>query len=70
MHLFLWLPTTCIFLFLRVKQRLAPRDSTLENSNSMTLVVRGVVELFRLAKREDELHQEFLPSQFPMMTQP
>jgi hypothetical protein len=31
-----------------------------QNAHSMTLAVRGVVELFRLAKREKELHREIL----------
>ena len=31
-----------------------------QNSHSMTLAVRGIVELFRLAKREHELHREIL----------
>ncbi|KAK5561981.1 hypothetical protein LTR43_012424, partial [Exophiala xenobiotica] len=31
-----------------------------QNAHSMTLAVRGVVELFRLVKREQELHQEIL----------
>ena len=29
-----------------------------QNAHSMTLAVRGIVELFRLVKREKELHQE------------
>jgi hypothetical protein len=31
-----------------------------QNAHSMTLAVRGVVELFRLVKRETELHREIL----------
>ncbi len=31
-----------------------------QNAHSMTLAVRGVVELFRLVKREKELHREIL----------
>jgi len=31
-----------------------------QNAHSMTLAVRGVVELFRLVKREQELHREIL----------
>lgn len=31
-----------------------------QNAHSMTLAVRGIVELFRLAKRVDELHREIL----------
>ena len=31
-----------------------------QNSHSMTLAIRGIVELFRLAKREHELHKEIL----------
>lgn len=31
-----------------------------QNAHSMTLVVRGIVELFRLVKRENEIHREIL----------
>ncbi len=31
-----------------------------QNAHSMTLAVRGIVELFRLVKREEELHREIL----------
>ena len=31
-----------------------------QNTHSMTLAVRGIVELFRLANRENELHRELL----------
>src|SRR5258708_36113513 len=31
-----------------------------QNAHSMTLAVRGIVEFFRLAKRENELHREIL----------
>jgi hypothetical protein len=31
-----------------------------QNTHSMTLAVRGIVELFKLAKRENELHRELL----------
>ncbi|ELR03485.1 hypothetical protein VC83_00157 [Pseudogymnoascus destructans] len=31
-----------------------------QNAHSMTIAVRGVVELFRLVKRENELHREIL----------
>jgi hypothetical protein len=31
-----------------------------QNAHSMTLAVRGVVELFRLVGREKELHREIL----------
>jgi hypothetical protein len=31
-----------------------------QNAHNMTLAVRGVVELFRLVGRENELHQEIL----------
>ncbi len=31
-----------------------------QNAHSMTLAVRGIVELFRLVKREKELHREIL----------
>ncbi len=31
-----------------------------QNAHSMTLAVRGIVELFKLAKREKELHRELL----------
>ncbi|KAH8744172.1 hypothetical protein BGZ57DRAFT_1020191 [Hyaloscypha finlandica] len=33
---------------------------TYENAHSMTMAVRGIVELFRLIKREKELHREIL----------
>jgi len=33
-----------------------------QNAHSMTLAVRGVVELFRLEKREKEFHRESSPS--------
>jgi hypothetical protein len=35
-----------------------------QNAHSMTLAVRGVVELFRLVKREQELHREILGFSF------
>lgn len=35
-----------------------------QNAHSMTLAVRGVVELFRLVKREKELHREILAFSF------
>lgn len=31
-----------------------------QNAHSMTLAVRGIVELFKLGKREKELHRELL----------
>lgn len=31
-----------------------------QNANSMTVAIRGVVELFRLVKREDQLHRKIL----------
>jgi hypothetical protein len=31
-----------------------------QNAHSMTLAIRGVMELFRLMKREKELHREIL----------
>ncbi|ELR01981.1 hypothetical protein GMDG_05150 [Pseudogymnoascus destructans 20631-21] len=31
-----------------------------QNAHSMTMAVRGIVELFRLVKREEELHREIL----------
>ena len=31
-----------------------------QNAHSMTLIIRGIVELFRLVKREKELHREIL----------
>jgi hypothetical protein len=35
-------------------------DADRQNAHSMTLIVRGVVELFRIIKREKELHREIL----------
>jgi hypothetical protein len=49
------------FLTCEVKCGAAALDvADRQNAHSMTLAVRGVVELFRLAKREKELHQEIL----------
>jgi hypothetical protein len=49
------------FLTCEVKCGAAALDvSDRQNAHSMTLAVRGVVELFRLVKREKELHQEIL----------
>jgi len=31
-----------------------------QNAYSMTMAVRGIIELFRLVKRENELYQEIL----------
>jgi hypothetical protein len=31
-----------------------------QNTHSMTIVVRGIIELFRLMKREKELYREIL----------
>jgi hypothetical protein len=39
-----------------------------QNAHSMTLAVRGIVELFRLVKREKELHQEILAFQSRTIT--
>jgi hypothetical protein len=47
------------FLTCEVKCGAAALDvADRQNSHSMTLAVRGVVELFRLVKREKELHRE------------
>jgi hypothetical protein len=32
-----------------------------QNAHSMTMAVRGIVDLFRLVKREKELHGKFSP---------
>ena len=49
------------FLTCEVKCGAAALDiADRQNAHSMTLAVRGVVELFRLVKREKELHQEIL----------
>lgn len=49
------------FLTCEVKCGAAALDiADRQNAHSMTLAVRGTVELFRLAKREKELHREIL----------
>lgn len=49
------------FLTLEVKCGAAALDvADRQNAHSMTLAVRGIVELFRLANREKELHREIL----------
>lgn len=49
------------FLTCETKSGVAGLDiADRQNAHSMTLAVRGVVELFRLAKREDEVHQRIL----------
>ena len=49
------------FLTCEVKCGAAALDvADRQNAHSMTLAVRGVVELFRLVKREMELHREIL----------
>merc|ERR1711964_940898 len=49
------------FLTCEVKCGAAALDvADRQNAHSMTLAVRGVVELFRLVKREKELHREIL----------
>jgi hypothetical protein len=49
------------FLIYEVKCGAAALDVTdRQNTYSMTIAVRGVVELFRLVKREKELHREIL----------
>jgi hypothetical protein len=49
------------FLTCEVKCGAAALDiADRQNAHSMTLAVRGIVELFRLVKREKELHQESL----------
>jgi hypothetical protein len=49
------------FLTCEVKCGAAALDiADRQNAHSMTLTVRGVVELFRIVKREKELHQEIL----------
>ena len=49
------------FLTCEVKCGAAALDvADRQNAHSMTLAIRGIVELFRLVKREKELHQEIL----------
>lgn len=49
------------FLTAGVKCRKAALDiADRQNAHSMTLSVRGVVRLFRLVKREEELHRRIL----------
>jgi hypothetical protein len=49
------------FLTCEVKCGAAALDvADRQNAHSMTLAVRGVVELFRMVKREKELHREIL----------
>lgn len=49
------------FLTCEVKCGAAALDiADRQNAHSMTLAVRGVVELFRLVKREKELHRQIL----------
>jgi hypothetical protein len=50
-----------LFLTCKVKCGAAALDvADRQNAYSITLVVRGIVELFRIVKREKELHQEIL----------
>ncbi|TEY69561.1 hypothetical protein BOTCAL_0113g00230 [Botryotinia calthae] len=50
-----------LFLTCEVKCGTAALDiADRQNAHSMTVAVRGIVELFRLVKREKELHQEIL----------
>lgn len=48
------------FLTSEVKGKAALDIADHQNAHSMTLAVRGVVELFKIVKREKELHQEIL----------
>ena len=49
------------FLTCEVKCGAAALDvADRQNAHSMTIAVRGIVELFRLVKREKELHREIL----------
>jgi hypothetical protein len=49
------------FLTCEVKCGAAALDvADRQNAHSMTLAVRGVIELFRLVERENELHREIL----------
>ena len=49
------------FLTCEVKCGAAALDiADRQNAHSMTMAVRGIVELFRLVKREKELHREIL----------
>jgi hypothetical protein len=61
----LWLPGRCTFHFLRARSKCGAAALDVagrQNAHSLTLAVRGIVELFRLVKREEELHQEILLS--------
>ena len=50
-----------LFLTYKIKCGAAALDvADRQNAHSMTLAVRGVVELFKLVKREKELHREIL----------
>jgi hypothetical protein len=53
---FLTCEVTCSSIGLDVADR--------QNAHSMTLAIRGVVELFRLVKRQQELHREILGFSF------
>jgi hypothetical protein len=49
------------FLTYEVKYGAVALDITdRQNAHSITMAVRGIVDLFRLVKREKELHQETL----------
>lgn len=53
----------CYFPFLTVEVKCGAGELDVadrQNAHSMTLAVRGVVELYRLAGREKELHQQIL----------
>jgi hypothetical protein len=50
-----------LFLICKVKYSTTALDITdRQNAHSMTIAVRGIIELFRLMKHEKELHQEIL----------
>jgi hypothetical protein len=54
-----------LFLTCEVKCGAAALDvADRQNALSMTLAVRGIVELFRLVKHQEELHQEILAFSF------
>jgi len=57
-----WLsPVVGTFLTCEVKCGAAALDiANRQNAQSMTLAVRAIVELFRVLKREDEVHQQVL----------
>jgi hypothetical protein len=63
MRLTLQLHTSCTYPFLTCEVQCGNAALDIadrQNAYSMTMAVRGIVELFRLVERETELHQEIL----------